>query len=154
MYIGDWMERGERYWPDAPAVVDVAKGKAGRFTYSQLNRRANQLANWLRDAAGVRRGDRVGLLAMSGVEYLDAFFACGKLGAIFVPFNWRSHWRELVELIRQTTPKVLIYSDEFKSGVAEIENGIRNAQYASHYLHIEGDGIPASLHYETTLQVQ
>ncbi len=155
MYIGDWMERGERYWPDALAVVDVAKGEAGRFRYRRLNQRANRLANWLRDAAGVRRGDRVGMLAMSGVEYLDAFFACGKLGAIFVPFNWRSHWRELIELIHQTTPKVLIYSDEFKTSVAEIENGIRNTHYAiNHYLHIEGDGIPGSLHHETTLQAQ
>src|SRR5512136_2285698 len=141
MYIGDWMERGERYWPDAPAVVDVAKGNAGRFTYSRLNRRANQLANWLRAAAGVRRGDRVGMMAMSGVEYLDAFFACGKLGAIFVPFNWRSHWRELVELIHQTTPQVLIYSDEFKVNVAEIENATRNTRYAiRHTIHIEGTG--------------
>jgi fatty-acyl-CoA synthase len=24
MYIGDWMERGARYWPDKVAVVDVA----------------------------------------------------------------------------------------------------------------------------------
>jgi fatty-acyl-CoA synthase len=54
------MERGERHWPEALAVVDVAKGPAGRFTYRQLNRRANPLAHWRRDVAGVDRGDRVG----------------------------------------------------------------------------------------------
>ena len=123
MYIGDWLERGERYWPDNVAVVDVAKGEAGRFTYRQLNQRANKLANWLRDIAGVQRGDRVGMLALNGVEFLDAFFACGKLGAIFVPYNWRSHWRELVDLIEVTQPKALIYSDDFKANVAEIESG-------------------------------
>ena len=121
MYIGDWLERGERYWPDALAAVDVAKGDAGRFTYRQLNRRANRLATWLRDTAGVTRGDRVGMIAMNGVEFLDAFFACGKLGAIFVPYNWRSHWRELEELIGHTRPKVLLYSDDFRAAVAEIE---------------------------------
>ncbi|MBP7689941.1 MAG: acyl--CoA ligase, partial [Thermoflexales bacterium] len=105
MYIGDWLERGERYWPENIAVVDVAKGEAGRFTYRQLNQRANKLANWLRDTVGVQRGDRVGMLALNGVEFLDAFFACGKLGAIFVPYNWRSHWRELVDLIEVTQPK-------------------------------------------------
>src|SRR5574341_130108 len=155
MYIGDWMERGERYWPEALAVVDAAKGGAGRFTYRQLNARANRLANWLHDVAGVGRGDRVGMLALNGVEYLDAIFACGKLGAVFVPYNWRSHWRELVELIQQTAPGVLIYSDDFKAAVAEIENAIRNTQHTIHfYLHIEGEGVPGSLHYETTAQAQ
>ncbi|MGH2523074.1 MAG: class I adenylate-forming enzyme family protein, partial [Anaerolineales bacterium] len=151
MYIGDWMERGERYWPEALAVVDVVKGDAGRFTYRQMNARANRLANWLREVVRVGRGDRVGLLAMNGVEYLDAFFACGKLGAVFVPFNWRSHWRELVELIHQTTPKALIFSDEFRENVSNIKP---ECPSLTHYLHIEGEGISGSLHYETTLEAQ
>jgi fatty-acyl-CoA synthase len=93
------------------------------------------------------------MMAMSGVEYLDAFFACGKLGAMFVPFNWRSHWHELVELISQTTPHVLLYSDEFKASVAEIEKAIRNTQYRIPcYVYIEGDGIPGSLHYRVIPQ--
>ena len=154
MYIGDWLERGERYWPDAPAVADVAKGGAGRFTYRQLNRRANQLANYL-TTLGVRRGDRVGMLALNGVEFLDAFFACGKLGAIFVPYNWRSHWRELVDLMADTQPTALIYSDEFRAGVAEIQGATRNTQYPiPFYLHLDGDGVPDSLRYETALQSQ
>ena len=153
MYIGDWMERGERYWPDALAVVDVAKGEGGRFTYRHLNQRANRLANWLRDVAGVGRGERVGMIALNGVEFLDAFFACGKLGAIFVPYNWRSHWRELVELIRNTRPKVMIYSDEFRANIVEIQAAIRDKPYAiSHFLHVEGEGISGSLHYESTPQ--
>ncbi len=154
MYIGDWLERGERYWPDQLAVVDVAKGEAGRFTYRQLNQRANKLAYWLREVAGVQRGDRVGMLALNGVEFLDAFFACGKLGAIFVPFNWRSHWRELVELMALTQPTILIYSDEFKAAIAQIEQATRNAgQAISTYLHLDGGGIAGSLSYELTVQV-
>ena len=153
MYIGDWLERGERYWPDNVAAVDVAKGEAGRFTYRQLNQRANRLANWLRDVVGVQRGDRVGMLALNGVEFLDVFFACGKLGAIFVPYNWRSHWRELVDLIEVTQPKILIYSDDFKANVAEIKQAIRSTNYALRfYLHLDGPGIPDSLLYESTLQ--
>lgn len=153
MHIGDWLERGERYWPENLAVVDVAKGEAGRFTYRQLNQRANQLANWLRDVVGVQRGDRVGMLALNGVEFLDAFFACGKLGAIFVPYNWRSHWRELVDLIEATQPKALIYSDDFKANVAEIEASTRNTQHAIHFfLHLDGSGLPNSLPYASSLQ--
>jgi len=151
MYIGDWMERGERYWPEALAVVDVAKGDAGRFTYRALNRRANQLAHWLKAVAGVGRGDRVGLLALNGVEYLDAFFACGKLGAILVPYNWRSHWRELAALVRQTTPTVLLFSAEFAEAVAAFRPECPSLR---HCLHLDGDGLPGSLDYQRTLAAQ
>jgi fatty-acyl-CoA synthase len=151
MYIGDWMERGERYWPEALAVVDVAKGAAGRFTYRALNQRANRLANWLRAAARVGRGDRVGLVALNGVEYLDAFFACAKLGALLVPYNWRSHWRELAALVQQTTPKVLLFSAEFVDAVACLRP---ECPSLTHYLHLDGDGLPGSLDYAATLAVQ
>ena len=119
------------------AVVDMAKGDAGRFTYRALNARAEALGGWLRDVAGVQRGDRVGLVAYNGVEYLDVLFACGKLGAIFVPYNWRSHWRELVGLIHQTTPRVLLFSAEFAEAVSQL----RRVCPASHArLHLDGDG--------------
>ena len=119
MYIGDWMGRGAMYWPDRVAVVDVARGEAGRFTYAAMNDRANALAAWLQGVAGVGHGDRVGLLAHNGVEYLDAFFACGKLGAIFVPFNWRLHARELEETVRAVQPRVLLYGMDFLPAAAE-----------------------------------
>lgn len=143
------MERGERYYPDALAVVDLARGAAGRFTYRQMNERANRLANWLRDTANVQRGDRVGMLALNGVEYLDAFFACGKLGAILVPFNWRSHWRELVDLAQATDPRVLIYSDEFRDNVCNLQ---RECPGIIRYLHLEGEGAPGSQLYEPILK--
>lgn len=119
MFIGDWMRRGAMYWPDNLAVVDVAKGEAGRFTYAQLNARADAIAGWLR-GRGVGRGDRVAILAHSGVEVLDVFFACAKLGAIFVPLNWRSHWRELASVLRPTGPKVLVFGPEFAATVREL----------------------------------
>jgi len=148
MYIGDWLERGERYFPDALAVVDVEKGDAGRFTYRALNARANRLAHYLRNTVGVGRGDRVGALCMNGVEVLDALFACGKLGAIFVPFNWRSHPRELTDLVHATAPKALLFSDDFKDATKEIA---AQCPEVTHYLHLSGEGVDGSQLYETVL---
>jgi fatty-acyl-CoA synthase len=149
MYIGDWMERGERYFPEALAVVDVDKGEHGRFSYRDMNRRANRLAAFLRDKAGVRRGDRVAMLALNGVEVLDALFACGKLGAVFVPFNWRSHVRELAELFEKTTPTALIYGDDFRQGVASLAAGCPSLRRV---LHLDGEGIEGSLPYEAIMR--
>lgn len=149
MYIGDWMERGERYFPEALAVVDVAKGDAGRFTYREMNRKANRLAAYLRDEVGIRRGDRVGILAMNCVEILDAFFACGKLGAILVPFNWRSHPREIEQMVAKTNPRIMIFDDDFRAGVAEIAPQCPNVNV---WMHLGGEGIPSSLPYTKTLE--
>lgn len=153
MFIGDYLGRRELYTPDHPAIIDAGKQPAWRFTYRQMNARANRLANWLRHAAGIEKGDRVAILARDGVEHLDCFFACGKLGAIDTPLNWRLHWREIIGLLAETQPAVLIYSDDFRESVAEIAAAVDGTEYAiSHYLHLDGDGIPGSRHFESTLQ--
>ena len=152
MYIGDYLGRREIYSPDKLAIVDAGKDPAWRLTYRQMNERANRFANWLRDVAGVAKGDRVAILARDGVEHLDCFFACSKLGAVHTALNWRLHWRELAGIIENTTPKVLIYSDDFKDNVAELEAATHNTQYTiRQYLHVEGNGIPGSQLYESTL---
>ncbi len=153
MYIGDYLGRRAVYSPDKLAIVDAGKEPPWRLTYRQMNERANRFANWLRDVAGIRKGDRVAILARDGVEHLDCFFACSKLGAVHTALNWRLHWRELAEIVQRTTPAVLIYSDDFRESVAQLQAAIRSTEYAiHHYLHIEGDGIPGSLHFETVLQ--
>jgi fatty-acyl-CoA synthase len=148
MYIGDIMGRRALYTPDALAVVDAGKSPHRTFTYREMNDRANRLANWLRDGAGVRKGDRVAVLAYNGVEYLDAFFACGKLGAILVALNWRLNWRETLYLLEKTTPNVLIYSDEFKGDVEQIVGAYKGTLQL---LHIEGQGVRHSRLFEKTL---
>ncbi len=149
MYVGDTLGRRAMYTPDRLAVVDAGKAPHQKFTYAELNERANRLANWLRNETGIQKGDRVAILAHDGVEFIDTFFACGKLGAILDCFNWRLHWRELLQLVENTTPKVLIFSTEFAETV---ENIAKEADTITHYLHIEGDGAAGSLHFETTLQ--
>jgi fatty-acyl-CoA synthase len=152
MYIGDYLGRREIYSPDRLAIIDAGKEPEMRLTYRQWNRRVNRLANWLRHEAGVEKGDRVAILARDGIEHLDLFHACSKLGAIHTALNWRLHWRELVGLVEQTAPKVLLYSDDFAKTVSDVEGAIRDSAYAiGRYLHIEGEGIASSLHYQSIL---
>ncbi|MBT3389131.1 MAG: long-chain fatty acid--CoA ligase [Chloroflexi bacterium] len=153
MYIGDYLGRREIYSPDTLAIIDAGKAPELRLTFKQWNRRVNRLANWLSATAKVGFRDRVAILARDGIEHLDSFYACGKLGAIHTALNWRLHWREIVALIEDTQPKVLIYSDDFIDSVREIEKAIHATGYRIPcYLHIEGQGIANSLHFESTLQ--
>ena len=151
MFIGDYLGRRALYSPQRPAILDAGKDPVWRLTYAQMNERANRLANWLGHEAGVGFGDRVAILARDGVEHLDLFFACGKLGAIHTALNWRLHWRELAHIVHNTQPRVLVYSGEFVETVARL-NDVEAAPKVTHLLHVDGEGLPDSLPFEATLQ--
>ncbi len=71
------------------------------------------------------------------------FFACGKLGAVHTALNWRLHGRELADLVEKTTPKVLIYSDDFREAAQLLQQEAKGRSIA-YYLHCEGAGLANS----------
>ncbi len=110
MYIGDYLTRRCVYTPDKVAIVDATADATVRHTYREMNLRANALAFALQ-ARQIEKGDRVAMLAHDGPHFYDAFFACGKIGAVFVPYNWRLHPREVADQISLTAPKILLHSN-------------------------------------------
>jgi fatty-acyl-CoA synthase len=105
--LGEWLERRDQLSPTRTALVDVASGQ--RLTYHALNVRARALAALLAEQYGIRQGDRVAVLAANAPEYLDALFACGLLGAILVPLNWRLTVPELNGIFADCEPSLLIH---------------------------------------------
>ena len=73
----------------------------GAITYREWNAPANRTAHWLH-ALGIGEGDLVAVLAQNCVEYLDLWFACGKLGAIMQTLNWPLTAHELCGLLTDT----------------------------------------------------
>jgi fatty-acyl-CoA synthase len=144
MDIGDYLGRRAIYSPDKVAIIDMGQEPALRLTYAQLNERANRLAHWLRHEAGVAPGDRVAILARDGVVHLDCFFSCSKLGIMHTALNWRLHWRELAAILTNTRPKVLLFSDDFREVVANLQAD-EGGQSITHYLHVEGEGMGNSV---------
>jgi fatty-acyl-CoA synthase len=151
MYIGDYLGRRALYTPDALAIVDAGKSAEWRLTYAQLNDRANRLANWLRNTANVQAGDRVAILARDGVEHLDLFFACGKLGAIHTALNWRLHWQEIADICEQTSPKVMVFSAEFAPTIAQLQTDPRSNSITT-WLQIDADPIQGATAFEAAIE--
>lgn len=119
MYIGDWLGRRETLSPNKVALLDAQRDYMP-ITYREWNRQANRTARWLAEI-GVRQGDLVAVLSMNCVEYLDIWFACGKLGAVMQTLNWRLATAELVALLKDVTPRVLVYGPDFVSQVQAIQ---------------------------------
>jgi acetyl-CoA synthetase len=71
--------------PDRAALTLVeADGSVGSWTYAEMSRRSDQVANWLR-GLGVARGDRVILMLGNQVELWESILAAMKLGAVIIP---------------------------------------------------------------------
>jgi fatty-acyl-CoA synthase len=138
MYINDWLYKRELLTPDKVALIDTLHNNAP-ITYRQWNRAANRTANFLRQRLGVRKGDRVAVLAMNSVEYLDLWFACAKLGAIIQLLNWRLTPHELAGLIADATPVALIYGPDFAAQVAALRSQVPSGQHFVALGEAQGD---------------
>jgi fatty-acyl-CoA synthase len=69
-----------------------------RVTHRELDARVNAVASGLREL-GVGRGDVVALLLYNGIEFLETVFAVNKLGAVWLPLNYRlaaDEWRYIL----------------------------------------------------------
>ncbi|MFQ5605435.1 MAG: long-chain fatty acid--CoA ligase [bacterium] len=136
MYIGDYLARRTVYTPHSLALIDYSEAPARRYTFEQLNQRANKLANWLQ-AAGIKKRQRVAMLAYDGVHFYDAFFACCKIGAIFLPLNWRLHAREIEHQIGHTQPHVLFYASQEPMG--QIVQHLKSCPEMPQLIPLDGD---------------
>ena len=113
----DWIAHHAGRRPDKLALDDLQSGR--RLTYAELHRRTDRLTAALA-ARGIAKGDRVALLAPNGSEYFELQFACGRLGAIMLPLNWRLAVPELQYILSDSTPSLLIHDKSFSAQAAQI----------------------------------
>jgi len=93
------------------ARLAVADG-AMRVTYAELDARTDRLAGALA-ARGLGAGDRVAILLLDGLPAIELLIACGKLGAIAVPLNWRLSAQEIAFIVEAAAPKLFFHSGCF-----------------------------------------
>ena len=90
-----------------------------RVTNRELSRRVSALAAGLHDL-GVGRGDVVALLLYNHVEFLETVLAASRLGAVFLPLNYRLAAEEWQFILEHAEAAVLVTEDEFRTRVEEL----------------------------------
>ncbi|MCD4851934.1 o-succinylbenzoate--CoA ligase [Arthrobacter sp. AK01] len=110
--VGSWLHRRRAKSGAKTALISGSHV----LSYAELAERTDQLANALRDR-GVAKGDRVAYLGENHPSFVETFFACGLLGAIFVPLNTRLAAPELQFQLEDSGARLLINADALE-GVA------------------------------------
>jgi len=110
--------------PDRPAIAFEGK----KYTYGELSERVNRLANALADL-GVQKGDMVAILQVNCNEYVEAYNAVAKLGAIFIPLNFRAKSDELEYMITNCEAKVLFVGERYVDMVNSIRPQIPQVKH-------------------------
>lgn len=100
----DFIKHWATEQPDRTACCDMGLTKA--WTYAELEGDVSAAAAHLVDQ-GVQAGDRVAVLARNSVYLVILQHALMRLGAIFVPLNWRLSPPELGRLIADCSPAIL-----------------------------------------------
>jgi len=118
LLLGDILRRHASVRGDKTAYVLGAE----RATYAAFHARSNQLARALR-RLGVRRGDRLAVMAANRAEYPVVYFAALALGAIVVPVNARFAAAEVDFVVTHAAAETFIVAGEFSALV----DGLRTA---------------------------
>lgn len=111
-----------RLRPEAAACVDLTGNRS--WSYRELDTDIQRAVTVLR-AEGIAKGDRVAILARNNVHQVILQQALMRLGAIFVPLNWRLSQQELGLLLKDCTPSIL-YTDE---DIPELPPGCRSKSF-------------------------
>ncbi|MCI0515803.1 acyl--CoA ligase, partial [candidate division KSB1 bacterium] len=80
--IQHFLEYSARTLPDKSAVIH----NTNSITYSQLNYQANQLSHFFLEQ-GIQKGDRIAIILENSIEFIVAYYAIAKVGAVSVPLN-------------------------------------------------------------------
>lgn len=110
--IGSWLQRRR---PKSGSKLALISGDR-QLSYEEFAERSDKLANALK-VSGVAKGDRVAYLGENHPAFLETLFACGQLGAIFVPLNTRLAPPEITFQLEDCGAVVLIHSSSL-SGLA------------------------------------
>jgi acyl-CoA synthetase (AMP-forming)/AMP-acid ligase II len=102
--------------PDKEAIVFEGK----RYTFAALNERTNRLGNAL-SGLGVNKGDRVASLMVNCNQCIEAYFACAKIGAVYVPLNYRAKGNELTYMLNTADAIAVLAGERYLELVESIK---------------------------------
>jgi len=142
MNIAGWVKRWSELHPHKTAIIF----EGNRISYLELYQKVNRACCWLQ-SLGIEKGDRVAVMLSNCPEFLELFLACSRMGALFVPVNYRLAAPELDYTLTNSRPRLFVFGDEFVETVSSLNlNDRRSLMLLA--------GIPVCARYANVLDYQ
>ncbi len=116
--LRELLEKRAAKQPDKLFLFSEADGR--KWTYSEFDKATNRAANLLKEN-GIKKGDVVSLLLPNSAEYVIAYFACFKTGAIANPVNSLLKAEEIEFVVGNSEAKLLLVNSEFRTTIEKIK---------------------------------
>jgi len=113
--IADMIRRSAYHYPDKKAVIFGDKS----LTYTELENECNRVANALSDL-GIQKYDRVAILAHNTLHHVLVWFACCKIGAVYLAINYMLRGRDISYCINHSESKAFVVEDSLYDLVKDV----------------------------------
>ena len=115
MNIASWVKRWSELHPNKTAIIF----EGDPISYLDLHQRINRTCCWLQ-SLGIEKGDRVAVMLSNCPEFLELYLACSRLGALFVPVNYRLAAPELDYTLGNSRPRLFVFGKDFSETVLDL----------------------------------
>ena len=105
----DWVRFFALRYPDRIALTDGDTGE--HTTWAELDDHVGRIASGLAAEVGLRRGDRVAVVADAHPRVFEVQFACFRAGLVFMPLNWRLAVTELSYMCTDSGAAAMLHDD-------------------------------------------
>lgn len=129
--LGDTLELNAQHFADTAAYVVGDR----RLSHRELLIRARRLGTAL-EALGVRKQDRVSMLAMNCIEYGEVLAAGQLSGIIIATVNFRLAAPEMAFILKDSAPRVLIFEAQYLPTIEALRSELPGIE---HYICIDGE---------------
>ena len=141
--ISSFLARAVDLYPDQIAVIDGDM----RLTFRQMEGRVRRLVSALK-GLGLHRGDRVAVIDVNSLRYLELYYACAQAGLVLVPINIRLSPPEIRYILSDCGARALVVSPTF---FPLARDAIAQEVAVDHIISIEEAFSASSSDYEAML---
>jgi acyl-CoA synthetase (AMP-forming)/AMP-acid ligase II len=92
-----------------------------KVTYGELFDQVNRVAGWL-NGKGIRKGDRVAILAKNYPQFFPLMGGIAAVGAIMVPINFRLSSEEIGYNLTNTEPVLIVVDPDFEKAISDLRS--------------------------------
>ena len=125
MNIANWIEK----WAIATPGQTAIRFEGQDIRYPEFDAEIRACARMLRNELAIKPGDRVAYLGQNHPRIFALLFACARLGAMFVPLNFRFAPREHLYMLKDSGASLLIVDDPYREPCESLRGELPDCRF-------------------------